>query len=251
MQTMPAMSAAARDKLLAASAEANDEGSSPAKGAAQASKTSGSRASLQHVAGGGASESPASPKGEPKADAAAKEERPRTSRSETVKGGLATIASVRWSLCVCDSDSVFEKANNPAQAQKKASPALAQRRDPRQLAGSAGNKGELMLKMQELIQSHEETLALLAKSSGAAIGTPTGGTPTGSLRRGKGLLAAGFTDAAPRLSTRASFLNVTAENSAADLEKKVRAQRRRLGLALSLRDLPEPGAICYHLVSHC
>jgi hypothetical protein len=36
--------------------------------------------------------------------------------------------------------------------------------------------------------------------------------------------------------------------SAAELEKRVRLQRRKLGLALQLSDLPEPVHVCYHLL---
>jgi hypothetical protein len=100
---------------------------------------------------------------------------------------------------------------------------------------AAAPKGELMSKMQQLIHTHEETLSLLAKSTGGA-NTPVGGT----LKRGGGMVG----DDMLRLSTRQSFLGASAlglpgDVSAGDLTKKVRAQRRRLGLALSLRDLPE------------
>jgi hypothetical protein len=112
---------------------------------------------------------------------------------------------------------------------------------PATAAGASGDrdeatapKGELMSKMQQLIHTHEETLSLLSKSTGGA-NTPVGGT----LKRG-----AMVGDDMLRLSTRQSFLGASAlglpgDVSAGDLTKKVRAQRRRLGLALALRDLPE------------
>jgi hypothetical protein len=115
----------------------------------------------------------------------------------------------------------------------KDAPATAAAAAPAASDEAAAPKGELMSKMQQLIHTHEETLSLLAKSTGGA-NTPVGGT----LKRGM----AG--DDMLRLSTRQSFLGASAlglpgDVSAGDLTKKVRAQRRRLGLALSLRDLPE------------
>jgi hypothetical protein len=115
-------------------------------------------------------------------------------------------------------------------------------------------QGELVNKMQQLIQTHEETLSLLAKSTGGA--EPTGGT----LRRNT-LMSAGsdlrlstrhslMMDApaarqsslmeSPSMLSRQSFLDGAGNASVMDVAKKVRLQRRRLGLALSLRDLPEP-----------
>jgi WD40 repeat protein len=115
-------------------------------------------------------------------------------------------------------------------------------------------QGELVNKMQQLIQTHEETLSLLAKSTGGA--EPTGGT----LRRNT-LLSAGsdlrlstrhslMMDGpasrqsslmeSPSMLSRQSFLDGAGNASVMDVAKKVRLQRRRLGLALSLRDLPEP-----------
>jgi hypothetical protein len=119
----------------------------------------------------------------------------------------------------------------------KDAPATAAAAAPAASDEAAAPKGELMSKMQQLIHTHEETLSLLAKSTGGA-NTPVGGT----LKRGM----AG--DDMLRLSTRQSFLGASAlglpgDVSAGDLTKKVRAQRRRLGLALSLRDPARGGRL--------
>lgn len=50
------------------------------------------------------------------------------------------------------------------------------------------------------------------------------------------------------------MLSAAPSMSAAELERRVRLQRRKLGLALQLNDLPEPIHVCclkYYLCSYC